>query len=148
MCIRDSYVGANSQPTFPVTASYARSVLFIYKPWRGDEMNKKTGWIPLFETFVNSSQCPPSVRIPYERVMSRYIDKTTHNETIAKESHQESEISKENQDFMDLTSLHHPSDPNTGELDITDIDVGKDYNWSQKHVMVSPEGNTNKCWYS
>ena len=54
-------------PRFPVTESYARHSLIVYKPWR----KYPTGldWISEFNAFVHSKECPIACRMGYSRVM-------------------------------------------------------------------------------
>jgi hypothetical protein len=68
------FVGVRGYPTYPVMEGYARHVLIVYKPWR--QYPNKASWSHEFNVFVNSSQCPKSATLTYNRVMRHYYDST------------------------------------------------------------------------
>jgi len=66
------YVGANCQPTFPPTRSYARSIILIFKPWNKTfDDHDKRDFVQEFYDYINSPICNPFVKISYERKKQR-----------------------------------------------------------------------------
>ena len=62
------FVGGSGQPTYPVTQNYARTVLLIHSPWNEkDRPNPHQNWVSVFNEFIETSTCPQSVKIAYER---------------------------------------------------------------------------------
>jgi hypothetical protein len=64
-CIIPHYVGARSDPTFPVTEAYAKSVLILHEPWTNtfNEQAESRDYIEEFKSFLKSPLCPMSVKI-------------------------------------------------------------------------------------
>src|SRR5687767_12979890 len=73
-CIIPHFVGASSTPAYPPTEGYAKSVLILHVPWKNtfNEPGESRNYIEEFECFLNSSSCPDSVKIGYERAKARY----------------------------------------------------------------------------
>jgi hypothetical protein len=61
-------------PTFPVTEGYAKSVLILHVPWKNtfNEPGKPRNYIEEFQLFLDSPNCPLSVRVGYGRAKARY----------------------------------------------------------------------------
>jgi hypothetical protein len=48
------FVGGSGQPVFPVSQSYARTVLLVYKPWSNkNPLPKEDCYIATFNDFLN-----------------------------------------------------------------------------------------------
>lgn len=138
------FVGISGQPKYPATEKYARAVLEIHKPWRSAEGEKvpERNWIAEFEDFVRDERCPASVSIAYNRVKLRHITKMDHYEPLSKEmDHAAEDIDEDDRIIMDLAGLASVRggfvDTSTGHTERCDL--GKDYDWSQTHVLVSSE---------
>ena len=133
------YVGINGQPTYPVCESYAKSVLITYKPWRNEKHNKDRHWIWEFNLFIESSDCPKSVKIAYERVKQRYLSKMLGYEPVSKEvDHSGNTISDEDAEIIDMAGLHAmTAEKLSGEPELVGADRGYDYDWSALSCVVS-----------
>ena len=59
------YVGGSSQPKYPNTEGYVRSILLINKPWCAKNKldNKDDTWTSQFEAFLKEQNCPRSVKV-------------------------------------------------------------------------------------
>ena len=78
------FIGGSGQPCYPVNENYARSILLIHKPWCPKNMNGiDKNVIAKFIEFLDSSLCPSSVKISYERVKARHETKMTHFECVS-----------------------------------------------------------------
>jgi hypothetical protein len=140
-CCIPHYVGGRSQPTYPVTEGYARAVLIIHKPWHATDKrdHNDESCIPEFEAFLGSPDCPQTVKIPYERVKNRYIQKTTHKESVS-EATMEREVDEndtETREFLDIVATFqegaNPEDASSSYK----FDRGIDYDWGEKRFPVS-----------
>jgi hypothetical protein len=85
-CIIPHYVGARSDPTFPVTEGYAKSVLILHEPWTNtfNEEAESRNYIEEFKSFLKGPLCPMSVKIGYERAKTRHEKKTQFVEPIGR----------------------------------------------------------------
>jgi hypothetical protein len=79
------YVGGSSHPVYPVSEGYARAMLLIHKPWHGRQKPfvADESIIDQFIAFLGEVECPSSVKIPYERMKQRFLDKSSLNEAVA-----------------------------------------------------------------
>ena len=70
-------VGANGQPKYPPTKEYAMATLIVYRPWRGQRPPSYSDdeWIDQFKLFIQSHECPHSVKLEYARVKESMIKK-------------------------------------------------------------------------
>ena len=68
------YVGASSTPRYPPTEGYAKSVLILHVPWKNafNVEEQERNYIEEFKLFVESSNCPKSVKIAYGRAKARF----------------------------------------------------------------------------
>ena len=69
--------GLNGNPVFPVSSSYARTVLLLHKPWSktdplGFESGNTVGLFPEFYRFLQSNLCPLNVRLGYASAKEKY----------------------------------------------------------------------------
>jgi hypothetical protein len=131
------YVGVNGYPCFPVTEGYARHVLICYKPWTIYPENKQ--WVHDFKNFINSSECPVSARLTYDRVLQQHYEGTKFVDPSAKEvDHTNNPIDKDDEIALLLSGMG-ANDQKNFDKDIFDsIDKGTDYIWD-KPAKVS-------CW--
>lgn len=132
------YVGGRSQPTYPVTEGYARSVLIIHRPWHASDKREKENesHIPDFEAFLGSNDCPDTVSIPYERVKNRYLKKTTNKEAVA-EPITTRPVPEDESDVQDLLDIAATFCEGANSEDTTyNFDRGLDYDWGEKRVKV------------
>ena len=137
------YVGARSEPTFPITEGYAKAVLLLHVPWRNtfNEEEEARDYKKEFETFLKSGKCPDSVRIGYGRVKTRFeqkkqfVEPTGKKETIFYESFSTS-VDESAEEIVALAST-------LGLTCTTDISDENDFyygndstNWCNQHHKV------------
>ena len=145
-----NFVGGSSKPQFPITEGYARSVLLIHKPWHDeDKLQKNSPWKQMFYDFIQSENCPLSVRISYQRakLKTEQLNSKNYREPTAREwdddingelyEHYDEEI----QNTVNLLSTFHGT--MTAEADVGGykFDRGLQYNWSQATFDVSIYAN-------
>lgn len=128
------FVGISGTPTFPVTESYARHVLIVYKPWR--VYPKNLDWINEFDNFINSRKCPASARMGYERVMRRYHDKMMHYDPKASDpDHSKNPTSDDDLDLLALLSLNQPNFTDAESALLKGLDLGLEYEWDHPSLV-------------
>jgi len=69
--------GLNGNPVFPVSSSYARTVLLLHKPWSKSkplafESEGAVTLFPEFYQFLKSDLCPINVRLGYASAKEKY----------------------------------------------------------------------------
>ena len=69
--------GLNGNPVFPVSSSYARTVLLLHKPWSQSrplsfESGGSATLFPEFYEFLKSDLCPINVRLGYASAKEKY----------------------------------------------------------------------------
>ena len=81
------YVGGNSIPVYPANEEYAKTSLTIYKPWAkgSPPCDDATPVVDQFLLFLKDPDCPPGLRIPYERARHRHNEKRQHTEPTSSE---------------------------------------------------------------
>ena len=128
------FVGVSGIPTFPVTESYARHTLIVYKAWT--TYPNKGEWIAEFDKFINSPTCPPSAKLGYERVMCRHYDKMTHYEVkSASVDHASNPVSAEDAELIALTGLGNPKDTDAETAAFIKMDKGIDFEWDKEPAV-------------
>lgn len=140
------YVGVSGHPCFPVSEAYARQVLICYKPWTVYP-NKKDPkeWIEDFHQFINSSACPKSARLTYDRVMQRHFNGTKFVDLKASSvDHSGNPVSHEDKITLLLAGMG-VQDHKGFDIDILDqIETGEDNQWDQppkvKYLFVLKPG--------
>jgi hypothetical protein len=136
------YVGGSSQPKYPITSSYARSVLLIHKPWsKTNALPQEENFIGEFETFVQTDECPLSVKIAFERAKNREEDRRTgRQETIAEDREDSAPTNDLDDGDVDDTIALAATLGDT--MDIFDyiggqqMDLGLNYNWVHRLFLV------------
>jgi PIF1-like helicase len=123
------YVGVKGYPTYPVTEGYARHVLIVYKPWR--QYPNKPSWLHEFNAFVNSSRCPKSATLTYNRVMRRYYDGTQFLEPTASASKCDSNMTDDDAMVLLLAGLGLADGEKYHGLEMEHIPRGIDYLWGK-----------------
>ena len=125
-----NFVGVSGTPTFPVTETYARHVLIVYKPRR--EYPKKMDWIFEFNNFINSKHCPDSARMGYERVMRRYYDKMMHYDPKSSQpDHSKNPVSDDDLDLIALLGLNTPENTDSEIALLHGLDLGTSFVWDK-----------------
>jgi len=124
------FVGINGSPKFPVTQNYAKHTLIVYKPWHSDYPDGMD-WIPEFNNFINSPDCPHSARLPYDRIMQRYYDKMMFYEPVSKDvDHSGNPVSATDAELLNLMGLKR-ADEEFDEKLIQQLHKGMDFKWDQ-----------------
>jgi hypothetical protein len=139
--ILPNYVGGDFQATFPVTTSYARSMLLLHKPWHKHFPYSKadnTTTLKAFYALLNSNTCPIHLKLHYEREKLR-----------EEQGHKFSEPTT-NQEITELTSGDSETDfivnagkllPHDAKKDMETLgieyDTGENHDWSS-HVYNHP----------
>lgn len=136
------WIGGRGQPTYPVTHDYARMTLLVHKPWKAPSPPRRTKdeWIQDFNDFVNSPDCPKSVKIAHTRVKERKLKKRQCEPTAEDEECFDYEaygdMDDETRDILTLVKTN--AQGNDPELSIDDFkfDRGLTYDWGAR---VFPE---------
>ena len=132
-----NFVGINGAPTFPVSETYARHVLIVYRPWR--DYPRNVDWIAEFDNFIYSNHCPDSARMGYERVMSRYYDKMMHYDPKSSDvDHSKNPVSDDDLDLIALVSLSKPEYTDAETALLHGLDLGTDYEWDKPPLVRTP----------
>jgi hypothetical protein len=137
------YVGGSGQPTFPVTRKYARATLLVHYPWSKDNpLPHDDEYTTLFQKFLESDNCPPSVLIPYERVKQRYEKGLEHRPEPFSPDQEESSPTEHvtDQDTLDMLAISETMVDNTDlfeQLDELGLDYGKERNWKTRIYTVT-----------
>ena len=137
------YVGARSDPTFPVTEAYAKSVLILHEPWTNtfNEQAESRDYIEEFKSFLKSPLCPMSVKIGYERAKTRHENKTQYVEPIGRKDNifYESFSTSVDESVEEIVALAST----LGLTSAADIPEESEYyygdestNWSEQHYKV------------
>ena len=126
------FVGINGSPKYPVTDDYARHTLIVHRPWR-QYPDAKTNWRAEFEVFINSSDCPTSARMSYERVMRRYIDKMTGYEPKASTAdHNGNTVEEDDEELMILLGLKSDDIYEEDDVLFKQMDKGLQHKWDKQ----------------
>lgn len=133
------YVGINSQPKYPVTEAYARSIITLYKPWKENDLDGGIDWIAEFNHFVNNSgRCPDGVSISYHRILERHLTKMSHYEpTTTPVTHTNQEISPEDQELLDLVNGKTTEGKDAYERLFENAELGMQHSWWKPSSIVS-----------
>jgi len=125
------YVGVNGYPCYPVSRSYARHVLIVYKPWT-EYPKHDVDHRPEFEDFINSRYCPESARMLYDRVLQRFLDKTTYVEPTNKTvDHSGNPMSAEDEELIRLIGLGHVERMDYDTEILKSLKRGLDHQWDK-----------------
>lgn len=126
-----SFVGVNGNPVFPVTDTYARHVLIVYRPWRA--YPKQMKWISEFEQFINLPGCPMEALMPYRRVMLQHItNMTLHEPKTTDIDHSKNPISMDDKELIELCGLSESDNIDYDTTLIKSLPRGEDHKWDKK----------------
>ena len=110
-----NFVGVSGHPTYPVTESYAKHTIVVHTPWR--KYPNYTDWIAQFHKLIRSKDCPTSVRMGYERVMLRHMNRTKHLEPKASNvDHSKNHLDNEDKQLMELLGMHTTDEPDYDKI--------------------------------
>ena len=139
------YVGGSSQPKFPISQSYARSIIMIHKPWsKNDPLPQDHDFIDVFNDFINTDSCPISVKVSYERAKKREEDKTLGRIEPISEDREDSTSTddlddNEVEDAIALTATLGDTMNILDYIGGEQMDFGLNYDWAQRLYTVSTE---------
>jgi len=130
-----NFCGLYGAPKYPVTDSYARHTLIVYKPWRKYPTDLR--WLDEFEVFINSKFCPKSARMTYDRVVKRYVDKMNGYEPKASVAdHSMNSIEDpEDADLLTLVGLHNSNEKSADKSLAESLERGKDFEWCRQPLV-------------
>lgn len=133
------YVGVNGQPCYPVRESYAKSVLLIHKPWRHESDHQNRNWISEFNEFLYSSHCPDGVKIAYNRVKLRCLQKMTGYDPVSKDVNTSSNpVSEEDTALIEMSGMHSIEIDRLEKDDLLQsVNRGIQFDWSQDLLVSS-----------
>ena len=141
------YVGASTQPTFPPTEAYAKSMLMIHSPWQNKFDIENRDFVSEFTLFLSSPLCPDIVKIPFNRVRQRVLAKTTYVEPTTSERKERYEDFTEAPDDLkeciQLASTFASNAASTFLNSDESMDFGESCDWSSKKLLVIQID----CWH-
>ena len=141
-----NFVGINGTPCYPVSIEYARQTLIVHRPWRTYPRN--LDWIAEFNQFINTPDAPKAAKLTYQRVMQRYIDKTTGYDPVAKKVEQsKNDLKEEEKELLYLTGLKASEECDEEDHFVKSFERGLDFNWSKPAKVRRGIGHRN-CLYS
>ena len=125
-----NFVGVYGKPVYPVTESYARHVLLVFRPWR--TYPRDLPWVKEFDTFINSPDVPIAAYLPYSRVFQRYTANTTHIEPVSEKTHESKHgLNGDDADLLDLVGLKGSENTDYDTTLMKNLDKGLNYNWNK-----------------
>ena len=128
-----NFIGVSGSPCYPVSIAYAKHNLICYQAWR--EYPKNIDWIHEFNQFINDPEVPKIAKIPYERALLRYVNKTQYCDPKATPSPTGGLILPEHQEVIDLYGMHEVDDPDYDLNILRHIDRGLNYEWDKKPMV-------------
>jgi hypothetical protein len=139
------FTGARCEPVYPATASYARAVLLLYRPWHGRFVfdTNSQGFLSMFNQWIkNKSQCPKVVRIAYERAKRLKFSKEPTAKTADIEYHAMAvQADDETKELVDLVSTIFTNDEMESETG-SGLDFGESHDWSKPSIEVRMPSST------
>ena len=133
------YVGGRSQPVYPATEGYARASLIIHKPWHKGvkPFSDDIPVIDQFHEFIQSASCPVSLKIPYERMHYRHLEKLTNQEPVAGDMNESSTCGID-EDIIEMLQIAATFNAqNSDDLSGTyTFEKGESYEWDRDPLLV------------
>ena len=135
------FSGARCEAVFPATEEYARAVLLLYHPWQTQFNIKRFSQsiLPMFMRFIkNKNLCPKVVSVAFARAkLMRYSkEPTTNTADIAYDS-VAATVDDETRALVELVGTIF-TDEDFDSDTLSNLDFGKDHDWSSTSVDVSP----------
>lgn len=134
MTVIPHWIGGNGQPTYPVTADYARTTMLIHHPWKSMTPPSFGGnAVFAFNEFLKSNECPQSVKLTHARMKQRYRSKITPEPISTEEGYdilEDQTLDQETQDILSIVRTSTTPNLSTVELGGHAIERGLDYDWS------------------
>lgn len=131
-----NFVGVNGTPTYPVTESYARHTLIVFKPWR--KYPRQDSWKRDFENYIHSPTVHIAAYLPYKRVFDRFIKRTVYAEPRAEHMHCSKDgMSKDDENIINLCGLCKSDDIDRDTAIIKSLEKGIDFQWDSEPMVRS-----------
>lgn len=141
------FVGGSTYSTYPITESYARSMLYIYKPWNKMNPLPNKNYREQFETFLQDDTCPLSLKIIHQREKERQ----RHKQPTA----QEGEGDYQNapglddtpiNDILHMAGLFNRTINECESLHGLKIDKGLHYSWDKRVILTETLPDNSSTW--
>jgi hypothetical protein len=139
-----NYTGGRIEAPYPVTPSYARSVLLIYKPWHGkfpyEQSSDTKPLMAAFDKFINDkNNCPPCVCLDYSRAREAYMSKkkelTSENQELD-DGIEDTNVDDELAQCIELVKTKYITQVESLDSEFL-FDYGNNYDWSTIKIKVS-----------
>lgn len=136
------FIGMVSTPTYPPTATYARSTLIVHTPWRQARFHLMSDneCISQFETYQQYNKFPKSVILAYNKVRTQFIEKRVHKEpiqTIESDNLNNGEIATEDQQLIRVMTSMSSNITTIVNINGLEYNRGITYDWSKRVNSVS-----------
>lgn len=128
------FIGINGSPVYPITESYAKQTLIVYRPWR--TYPNSDDWKGEFTCFINQIGTPISAKLTYHRIMQRWYSKMAGYEPVSKDVDTSTNPMPEGiAELMTLTGLPGKIAMTFDEAILKKLDRGLDFEWDRDPVV-------------
>ena len=150
-----NYVGGRVDPVFPVSGSYARSIMLVHIPWKKQFILKDSTEQDLITNFfghLEDNDFPPSVTIPYYREKLRIEDGNKFCEPTSDFDHDNDfrkHAMENNPDLVDLVELAGSLPCHVKENEMHygfEYDVGLNHDWSEQEYKCEMSADKIETW--
>ena len=144
------YVGGSGQPVYPVTENYARIELMKHKPWSSfNDLPPLTNVINEFETFIEDSRCPSTVRLSYQRAKLKYMQRLRGQKEAVSEDQELSNptsniVDKDTMDTLAVASNIGDVTDAIENIENSGIHSGQNFDWGKRIYEV----RLNTCHFT
>ena len=138
LCI-PHFVGASSQPCYPISKNYAKSTLIIHIPWRNKRAFDNNPKAKFLEN-IKENKFPPHVSIPFHRMKQRYEANRQSHEPVNQQNDNtnDSPAPPDMEEFFRTINALPKHKVDSSTQDLTGIDLGEFYDWSVPNIKVRP----------
>ena len=141
------FVGGSTYATYPITEPYARSMLYIYKPWNKLDPIRQTNYKHQFETFLQQDTCPLELKIIHEREKERQA----HRQPTAREGAGDYQDAPDGSntgidELLHLAGLFNRSNEKHIDMEGIKVDEGLHYNWNTRHELDQELPSESGSW--
>ena len=137
------FIGGSTYSTYPITEAYARSMLYIYKPWSKMNPIPDKNYKKQFETFLEQDDCPVELKI----INQREKERQQHRQPTSRDGEGDYQNAPDTEDtpindILHLAGLFNRSMDEQGELHGTKVNKGLHYKWDRR-VSLSEDITLN-----
>jgi hypothetical protein len=130
------FPGRGSKPIFPMTEYMSRMLLLIHKPWSKDFRLRDHNYCQQLRSFLQSTDCPVSLRLAYER--DKYsalnkLDEPVDSSHLHEELNYEDDADEELREAVECYAVI-PTDMKPEKAYDFDYDFGYEYDWCSNHT--------------